>query len=512
MHNNYYFLRQLTIALDNRLKGYSVVSCFSQYKEELLIELNNEKDSFFIKAHLDPTFSCLSFPAQYHRARKNTVDLFGEIILKKFVRAQSFDNERSFVLHFEKNHSLIFKMHGNRSNVILAVENHPHNLFRHHLKVDLNLSISTFSRSMDWSRQHFMENREALEKTYFTLGKPVWDYLACRNFNTMLPEAQWELFQRTLQMLEKPQYFICRKNDVPFFSLLPADGAVKVSSNPMEAVTEFFHHFISTTALAKEKNLLLKNLNTDLQSCQNYLTKAIKKLEALEGDTPYKTYADVLMANLHQISKGSTQALLEDFGGSPLCIKLKPELSAQKNAEVFYRKAKNHDIEINKLSESIQQKENTLQFLTSQIALIHAVTDIKQLKPLLEKKESPSLKRENTKPFHTTAYQGFAIWIGKNAASNDELTLKYAHKDDLWLHVKDIAGSHVVVKHQPGKSFPKAVIERAAELAAYNSKRKNESLCPVAYTFKKYVRKRKGDPPGMVVAEKESVIMVSPKG
>ena len=105
----------------------------------------------------------------------------------------------------------------------------------------------------------------------------------------------------------------------------------------------------------------------------------------------------------------------------------------------------------------------------------------------------------------------FRIWVGKDAASNDELTLKYAHKEDLWLHAKDVAGAHVIIKFQAGKKFPKDVVERAAELAAYNSKRKNDTLCPVAFTPKKFVRKRKGDPPGAVVVEREEVMMVVPK-
>ena len=102
------------------------------------------------------------------------------------------------------------------------------------------------------------------------------------------------------------------------------------------------------------------------------------------------------------------------------------------------------------------------------------------------------------------------IFPGRNAEANDKLTLKYSYKDDLWLHAKDVAGSHVLIKYQSGKKFPKDVIEYAAGLAAYNSKRKNESLCPVAYTPKKFVRKRKGDPAGMVVVEREEVILVEP--
>ena len=511
VHNNYYFLRQLAVALDQRLQGYSVVSCFSQCKEELLIELNNEKNSFYIKAHLDPASSCLSFPTQYHRAKKNTVDLFGEIILKKFVHARSFANERSFALHFDKGYSLIFKMHGNRSNVILVFENQPLALFRNHLKADLTIAIATLGRSIDWSESHFFKNRDNLEKTYFTLGKPVWDYLASQHFNALAPTAQWQLLQKTLQLLEQPQYYIGRKNSAAYFSLLPHDGDEQQSTNPVEAITEFFHRFVSNSALDKEKSILLKKLNTDLQSCENYLTKTRKKLESIKSGSAYKTQADVLMANLHRVPKGSALAALEDFEGNPITVKLKPELSIQKNAEVFYRKAKNQGIEIDKIEGAIAQKEKAIQVIAQQINAVATATDIKQLKSIFKEKEDLLIKKAGPSPYHKTTFQGFDIWIGKNAVSNDQLTLKLAHKEDLWLHVKDIAGSHVVVKHQAGKIFPKEVIERAAELAAYNSKRRTESLCPVAYTLKKYVRKRKGDPPGLVIVEKEKVIMVTPR-
>ena len=89
--------------------------------------------------------------------------------------------------------------------------------------------------------------------------------------------------------------------------------------------------------------------------------------------------------------------------------------------------------------------------------------------------------------------------------------MKYAFKDDLWLHARDVAGSHVVLKAQPGKNFPSMVIEKTAQLAAWFSKGKNLPLCPVIHTPKKYVRKPKGFAPGMMKVEREEVILVEPK-
>ena len=91
------------------------------------------------------------------------------------------------------------------------------------------------------------------------------------------------------------------------------------------------------------------------------------------------------------------------------------------------------------------------------------------------------------------------------------MTFDYAKKDDLWLHVKDAPGSHVVIKKQGVLPIPKLVIEKAAQLAAYFSKRKTEKIAPVIYTEKKYVRKINGSLPGKVTVMKEQILLIHPK-
>jgi predicted ribosome quality control (RQC) complex YloA/Tae2 family protein len=114
------------------------------------------------------------------------------------------------------------------------------------------------------------------------------------------------------------------------------------------------------------------------------------------------------------------------------------------------------------------------------------------------------------KPYYERRINDFVILIGKGAKQNDKMLQTSTWKEDLWLHVKDTSGSHVIIKHQAGNAFPRKIIEAAAQIAAYYSKRKTETLCPVIYTPRKFVRKRKGDPPGAVVVEKEKVILVEP--
>jgi predicted ribosome quality control (RQC) complex YloA/Tae2 family protein len=183
------------------------------------------------------------------------------------------------------------------------------------------------------------------------------------------------------------------------------------------------------------------------------------------------------------------------------------------NAELFYRKSKNQQIEIRRLKEVLKNKDEEIDTLHGKLNELESIKDRKALALFIDSNRLNASTPADTVPlpYHTFEYQGFKILVGKNSQSNDKLTMKHSYKEDLWLHAKDVAGSHVIIKYQSGKKFPKDVIERAAELAAYNSKRKTESLCPVIFTPRKYVRKRKGDPAGTVIVEREETVIVQPR-
>lgn len=511
MHNNYYFLRQLSAQLKQELIGYTLVSCFSQNKDELIIEFNNSSQSFFIKASLLPQFCCLSFPENFNRARKNSIDLFNEILMKKVKRIRQFENERSFSIEFEESYQLLFKMHGNRSNLILFRDDKAISIFRNHLLADLEISLSELDRTIDFSRETFELNSTRLPQLYFTFGKLVWDYWKDEGFDKIPTENQWNELVGLRKKLEDPTYFIVEREGIITLSLLPVNKVLHSFQQPISAVNEFFLTASISNTLQSEKSIFQKQIQDQIKSSRNYISKNQQKLDELINDQHYQIWADLIMAHMHEMKIGTEKITLTSFyDGQPVEIKLKKDLNPQKNAEIFYRKAKNQQIEITKLSDSIRAKQQEINTLEERLISIESTEDLKSLRkdnaqPKSTKEQSKSL------PYHEFECKGYKIWVGRNAEHNDELTLKYSYKEDLWLHAKDVAGSHVLIKHQSGKNFPKDVIERAAQLAAYNSKRKTESLCPVIVTPKKFVRKRKGDPKGMVVVEREDVIMVEPK-
>ncbi len=466
-----------------------------------------------MKALAQGSFSCLSFPSEFNRASKNSVDLFPLTILREVTAVTQFENERSFAIHLDNAHSLIFKMHSNRANILLTKVDEVIEIFRNQFRADLNLKPSELNRSIDFSEQALFDSRETLPQRYFTFGKEVWRHLVDNGFEEISIKEQWQLLNETLAYLKEPQYFISKLQGKIKFSLFKNEPALKSFTDPIEAINDFFHLYVSNLGLDREQSAALRKLKTLVASCDNYIQKNRNKLKEIEHDTLHKLWADLLMANLGKVERGTTHVSLPNFTGTEqIEIKLKPELSAQKNAEIFYRKSKNKEIEISKLRNSIAQKTKERDSTLRLIRDVEAAASLKELRGIYKSKAVKSAHiAEEKLPYHIFEHHGFQIWVGKNAVANDQLTLKHSHKDDLWLHAKDVSGSHVIVKQKSGTKFPKEVIERAAELAAYNSKRKNESLCPVVFTLKKFVRKRKGDPAGMVVVEREEVIMVRPK-
>lgn len=515
MHNNYYFLRKLSAQLETVIKGAVISECFSQTKDELVIRFEIKEKSFLIKASLQSGFCCLFFQDDFNRARKNSVDLFEPLIGLYAEGITQFDNERSFSINLSQNVQLLFKMHGNRANIVLFQDGEAIQLFRNHLTTDADIKLENLNREIDFSFAAFEQHINNLPGLYYTFGKPVWNFLERNGFSEKSDIEKWQAIQDLRAYMKNPMFYIAEVDHKLILTLFPDGTILQKFKEPIPAINEFFLAYARSAAFIHEKSEALSRLKTKLQNSLSYLVKVNQKLKELRDDAHYKQWADLLMANLHLVRPGTEKISLPDFyhEGKTVQIKLKKDLNAQKNAEIFYRKSKNQQIEIQKLTESFQAKQKEVADAQLQIAAVENAVDVKALREVIGNSGiKQKSEKEEPLPYHEVLFNGYKIWIGKNAQHNDTLTLKYSFKEDLWLHAKDVPGSHVVIKYQAGKKFPKDVIERAAQLAAFNSKRKTESLAAVSYTPKKFVRKRKGDPAGAVVVEREEVILVEPKG
>jgi predicted ribosome quality control (RQC) complex YloA/Tae2 family protein len=479
----------------------------------MVLEFNDSKQSWFIRADLSSQFSCLTFPETFHRARKNSIDLFDDIVMKKVINVRQFENERAFAIEAEGGWSLIFKMHGNRSNILLAHENVVQSLFKNSIIQDMNLDPRQLDRTIEGSEETLLVGITPPEKVFFTFGKPVWSFLESHGFSKKYADEQWAMVRQVTELLEKPDYYIVRDKKL-HLSLLNHGNVIETYTDPFVAVNNFYQRYVSEGSFVGAQHSIVSKLKNEIANTRSWLAKTGAKIDELKKDDHYKSWGDLLMANLYMVKPDSKSIELNDFydPDKVITIKIDPQLSAQKNAERFYRKGKNQQIEITKLTEGYEARQRGLVKLEENLAKAEGATSTKVIQEIAIGWE-PKTGAVNTSavPYREFEYKGFRIWVGKDAKTNDELTLKYSYKEDLWLHVRDDTGSHVLLKYQAGKPFPKDVIERAASLAAFYSKRKTEALCAVVVTPKKFIRKRKGDPAGAVVVEREEVILVEPK-
>ena len=516
MHNNYFFLNRLSGELNNRILGFTIAACFSQNKDELVIMLIKDNLEFWIQADLKRQFSCLSFPEQYSRARKNSINLFPEMIGRKISEIHQYNHERAFSFILDEEYVLLFKLFGNFSNILLYKDDQCINIFKHATGDENKIIIRTLDRQIDPLISGEVISTSHLKTRFPSFDKNILAYLSERGLEGPLADPmKHNLVNDTLAMLKHPIYYVCATGDNIKFSLIPGGAGCKKFTDPLEAINFFYTAYQSRFQLNKEKTLILRQLKTQLKKTKNYLQKSKEKLEALKKTGNYQQFGDIIMANLHNIRSGTEMAELFDFYNNKVVrIKLKRNLSPQKNAEQYYRKAKNQKIETQTLEKNLKSKVAQAEQISENIHNIEDLDNLKDLRAYAVKNKLVTKGKENKSApprFKIHEHMGFQILVGRNARNNDELTFSYGYKEDLWLHAKDVKGSHVLVKYQSGKNFPRPVITLAAQLAAFNSANKNMDTCAVIYTPRKFVRKAKGMPAGTVIVDKEAIILVKPR-
>lgn len=235
----------------------------------------------------------------------------------------------------------------------------------------------------------------------------------------------------------------------------------------------------------------------------------------------YKLCGDLISANMYRISKGESSTVLENFYDEE-CPQIRIELDVRKtpaqNAQHYYNEYKKSVTAEEKLTEQIEKGEEELQYLDSVLDSLTRATsenDIIQLR--LELREQGYIKASSGKakppkalpPIEYKSSDGYTILVGRNNCQNDQLTLKFAEKTDIWLHTQAITGSHVIIVTD-GETPPDKTIEEAAIIAAVNSKGRNSGLVPVDYCLARFVKKPAGAKPGKVIFTNYRTAFVKP--
>lgn len=276
------------------------------------------------------------------------------------------------------------------------------------------------------------------------------------------------------------------------------------------------------------KNNALKLVTDSQKKLLNRLNSINNKLKDCEERDKYRLYGELITSNLYKLTNTHTDYIeLENYYDNNNLIKipLDKKYSPSINAKHYFKK-------YNKLKNALQivsvqkfETENELNYIDSIIFEIELASSTKELQEILDEisenliKKNVSQKKKNTKnskkkkqekqysPLHFNI-DNFDVYVGKNNKENDWLTFTFANKNDIWLHTKDIQGSHVILKNS-GQNVSDDTLVKCAKLAVEHSKAKFSSNVPVDYCKVQYVKKPNGAKPGMVIFTNNKTISVT---
>ena len=355
MFHNYFFLTRLASALHEKLEGLTLVQCFSQNRDELILQFDLSDREFLIRANLDPVISLLDFPTHFARAGRNSVDLFSELIGKKVQQVSAFNYERSFYIQFETDEMLIFKMHARRANILYAENNSTKEIFRKKLSQDMELVPTSLDQEIAITEDTFSGYADHPLTFVPALGKEVKVYFESTKYFKTGQQEQWEIFQDTLDKLAHNPIYL-HNTTIPRLSLIETSDHSTL--DPIQATVWLYEYTAKKLFFEKEKEQLQSSLQQKIKKSESYIAKNVDKLRELEASRNPEEIANLLMANLHSIQQGLSKVVLTDFyKNEPITIKLNVTLSPQKNAETYYHKAKNRHQELEVIRSNIKEKE-----------------------------------------------------------------------------------------------------------------------------------------------------------
>lgn len=265
---------------------------------------------------------------------------------------------------------------------------------------------------------------------------------------------------------------------------------------------------------------VLKVLHNELKKDRRKVKKLKQQLEDAAKADYYRIRGEILTTYLGKLTAGMTEITLPNFydDDKPLKIKLDPELSPSRNAQKYFTKYDKLKTSVDYVKEQLKLANDEINYLAnieSQIDLA-SPADIQEIRLELQQQGYIKQKRQKSKKrrkvrvskpeeFHTS--NGTTVLVGKNNLQNDRLSFKIANKNDIWLHVKDIPGSHVIIRDSDPDE---QTLLEAAQLAAYFSKGRNSDNVPVDYLPAKRLHKPNGAKPGFVTFTGQKTLYVTP--
>jgi predicted ribosome quality control (RQC) complex YloA/Tae2 family protein len=533
----------------NGLSGWAVDDCFTQDKDNLVISLNDGKRESFIVFICDGKYDSIYLQKSFGKSRSNAVSLLPDIEGDVLQSAEVVGKSRIIKIKFL--HSTVFAVlfGGIHSNFLLLNSG--------------GLVLDSFNSGQTKSGKNFKPPAETLMKiTEFPRDTEIKSALAHSDYlfgntytNEVLSRINSEVTDENSDINPSlkinPKTKISELSDAEFREIIRHSELLKSqleNSHNFFVLEDSSHRKIMSPVKLIGYNLLSEydsaseavhrktvsdyidsKFKNEYSTIKSYLEKqkrkydkAIENMQDLDSakkrESEYRLWAEILMSQPNVRDKAGEKINLTDWDGLEHVIKLDPKLKLADNAKKYFDKAHstNEDIRIRK--ERLPEMLSKQEAINNKLAELETVRHLKELSKFESGIKEATGRRVNSKKMTMEEKfrkfdlgEGYFLYAGKNASNNDELTMKFAKPNDVWLHARGSSGSHTVIRMDKEEKPPKAVLQKAAEITAYYSGARNAKYVPVIWTFKKYVRKPKGANVGSVIVAKETVIMAEPK-
>jgi predicted ribosome quality control (RQC) complex YloA/Tae2 family protein len=307
-------------------------------------------------------------------------------------------------------------------------------------------------------------------------------------------------------------------------------GAVTPVDTVQELLDSYYSAQLNQQLFAQLRHQLSQKLQNILGKLRTKAQTFTTRLQQSDQADEYRQKADLLMAYLHHWEPGMKEMTVPDFEtGQPVAISLQPDKNAVQNAQSLYKqhqKLKRARAAVEPLLLEVQTEIDYLEQVEAAISQIETYQTAEDLQALEEIRdeligqkylEELEYRTRNSNEASSTNFHryrspsGFEVLIGRNNRQNDYLTFRVAGDYDLWFHAQEIAGSHVLLRLEPGAVPEEADLQFTANLAAYFSRARQSDQVPVVYTQPKYVYKPKGAKPGIAIYKQETILWGKPQ-
>jgi predicted ribosome quality control (RQC) complex YloA/Tae2 family protein len=289
------------------------------------------------------------------------------------------------------------------------------------------------------------------------------------------------------------------------------------------AIEDYYASKVVVDFIDKRYSDYLKKLATAVNRESHKLDIRKMELEEATGFEREQELANLILSNIASIHKGDRVCVVTDFFNedSPTIeIPLLEKLTPSQNAQSYFKRYTKRRNGVSMLVKLIEESENELYYLRSQYYYLKNAADTEVAGEIISELTAHGLfKKSSKKPIKKTSaipvinyevHDGYRVLVGRNDRQNDQLTLKDSMREDIWLHAKNIPGSHVILKTVNGNYSQDALLE-AACIAAFHSSARDAEKVEVDYTFIKYLKKPSGSAPGRVIYTNQKTLFVAPK-